>query len=72
MFSKALLTATYKKGRPGQLTEAHEKAEHHRFKTDYLFKNKKIVKALYVSRLIQHFLIIKTLENQLQRLAEPA
>lgn len=63
MFSKALITATYKNGKPGQLTEEHEKAEHHRFKTEYLFKNAKIPKDLYASRLIQHFLIIKAIEK---------
>ncbi|WBV65619.1 hypothetical protein PGH44_14440 [Legionella pneumophila] len=44
MFSKALISATYKNGKPGQLTEEHEKAEHHRFKTDYLFKNAESLK----------------------------
>ena len=55
MFSKALLEATYKNGRPGKPTEAHEQAEHHRFKTEFLFKNKAISKEIYASRLIQHF-----------------
>ncbi|BCA93937.1 heme oxygenase [Legionella antarctica] len=68
-YSKALLTATYKEGRPGPLTAEHKKAEHHRFKTQYLFKNTKIPKDLYVSRLIQHFLIIKGIETQLQTLS---
>lgn len=68
MFSKALISATYKNGKPGQLTEEHEKAEHHRFKTDYLFKNAEISKDLYASRLIQHFLIIKAIETKLQNL----
>ncbi|HAT8179286.1 TPA: heme oxygenase [Legionella pneumophila] len=68
MFSKALITATYKNGKPGQLTEEHEKAEHHRFKTEYLFKHKMIPKDLYASRLIQHFLIIKAIETKLQSL----
>ena len=66
MFSKALLNATYKNGKPGQLTAEHERAEHHRFKSEYLFKNKKIPKDLYASRLIQQFLIIKAIENKLQ------
>ncbi|HAT1595686.1 TPA: heme oxygenase [Legionella pneumophila] len=70
MFSKALITATYKNGKPGQLTEEHEKAEHHRFKTEYLFKNAKIPKDLYASRLIQHFLIIKAIETKLQSLSK--
>ncbi|MCE0722814.1 biliverdin-producing heme oxygenase [Legionella resiliens] len=69
MFSKALLTSTYKNGKPGQRTDAHERAEHHRFKTEYLFKNPKIPKDLYVSRLIQHFFIIKAIETQLQSLS---
>lgn len=67
MFSKALLNATYKNGRPGQLTAEHERAEHHRFKSEYLFKNKKIPKDLYASRLIQQFLIIKAIETKLQK-----
>jgi heme oxygenase len=54
MFSKALISATYKNGKPGQLTEEHEKAEHHRFKT----------------RLIQHFFIIKAIETKLQSLSK--
>lgn len=70
MFSKTLMTATYKNGKPGQLTEEHEKAEHHRFKTEFLFKNTAIPKDLYVLRLIQHFLIIKAIETQLQQLPE--
>lgn len=68
MFSKALISATYKNGRPGQLTEEHEKAEHHRFKSEFLFKNTEIPKDVYVSRLIQHFLIIKALEKRLKKL----
>ncbi|MGQ3888318.1 biliverdin-producing heme oxygenase [Legionella sp. CNM-1927-20] len=68
-FSKALLHATYKDGKPGKLTEEHQKAEHHRFKTQYLFKDKKIPKGPYVARLIQHFFIIKTIETQLQNLS---
>lgn len=70
MFSKALLTATYKNGRPSQRTDEHEKAEHHRFKTEYLFKTTKIPQDLYVARLIQHFLIIKAIETQLQNLSK--
>ncbi|AMV12988.1 hypothetical protein ULM_02860 [Legionella pneumophila] len=70
MFSKALISATYKNGKPGQLTEEHEKAEHHRFKTEYLFKNAEIPKDLYASRLIQHFLIIKAIETKLQNLTK--
>lgn len=65
MFSKALLTATYKEGKPGQPTETHETVEHHRFKKEFLFKNKFISKKIYASRLIQHLLIIKALETQL-------
>ncbi|KTD62356.1 biliverdin-producing heme oxygenase [Legionella shakespearei] len=72
MFSKALMNATYKNGRPGQLTAEHEKAEHHRFKSEFLFKNPAIPKNVYVSRLIQHFLIIKALETRLQQLPETA
>lgn len=67
-FSQALLMATYKEGRLGKLTEAHDKAEHHRFKTELLFKEKKISKDLYVSRLIQQYLIIKHVEERLQKL----
>ncbi|WP_019215426.1 heme oxygenase-like domain-containing protein [Legionella tunisiensis] len=67
MFSKALLNATYKNGRPGQLTAEHERAEHHLFKSEYLFKNEVIPKDLYVSRLIQQFLIIKAIETKLQK-----
>ena len=70
MFSKVLYNATYKNGNPGKLTEEHEQAEHHRFKKDFLFKNKQIPKDLYASRLIQHLLIIKALETQLQNLSE--
>lgn len=70
LFSQALLNATYKNGKPGKPTEEHENAEHHRFKSQYLFKNKKIPKDLYVSRLIQHFLIIKAIETQLQSLSD--
>ncbi len=69
-YSKALLTATYKNGRPGgELTDEHRKAEHHSFKKDYLFKNPQIPRELYASRLIQHFLIIKAIETQLQNLS---
>ncbi|ABQ54299.1 biliverdin-producing heme oxygenase [Legionella pneumophila serogroup 1] len=70
MFSKALISATYKNGKPGQLTEEHEKAEHHRFKTEFLFKNAEISKELYASRLIQHFFIIKAIETKLQSLSK--
>jgi heme oxygenase len=69
MFSKALLTATYQKGAPGKLTKEHKEAEYHRFKADYLFKNKIISKELYVARLIQHFLMIKAIETELQNLS---
>lgn len=68
-YSKALLNATYKNGMPGKLTEAHEKAEHHRFKSQFLFKNPVISKNLYIARLIQHFLIIKAIETQLNKLS---
>ncbi|MDI1353208.1 MAG: biliverdin-producing heme oxygenase [bacterium] len=68
MFSKALLTSTYKNGKPGQRTEEHEKAEHHPFKTQFLFKNPKIPKNLYIVRLLQHFFIIQALETQLQNM----
>lgn len=70
VFSRALLAATYKNGTPRILTEEHAQAEHHRFKTEYLFKNEAIPKDLYVSRLLQHFLIIKTIETQLQNLSK--
>lgn len=66
MFSKALLNATYQNGRPGQPTKAHEQAEHHRFKKEFLFKEQIIAKDIYASRLIQQLLIIKTLEQHLQ------
>lgn len=70
-FTAALLAATYKNGKPrGALTEVHARAEHHRFKKDYLFKDKAIPKAVYVSRLIQHYLIIDALEKQLATLPE--
>ncbi len=69
-FSKALLAATYKNGVPGKRTEEHERAEFHRFKTDYLFKDAKIPKDLYVARLIQHFVIIQAIEAQLQNLTD--
>ena len=72
MFSKALLNATYKNGNPGKLTKEHEKAEHHRFKSEHLFKDKIIPKDLYISRLIQHFLIIKAIETQLQHVTKSA
>ncbi len=72
MFSKALLNGTYKNGRSGHLTDEHEKAENHRFKTEHLFKNKKIPKELYATRLIQHFLIIKALEIHLRNLSTSA
>ncbi|KTD46632.1 heme oxygenase [Legionella rubrilucens] len=69
-FTEALLAATYKNGKPsGALTEVHAKAEHHRFKKDYLFKDKAIPKAVYASRLIQHYLIIQSLEMHLQALS---
>lgn len=68
MFTKALLASTYQDGRPGKLTVEHAKAEHHRFKSDFLFKDIEIPKAPYVSRLIQQFLIIKALERQLQKI----
>ena len=67
-YKDALLNATYKEGRVGHLTDEHEKAEHHRFKKDHLFKTTAIPKDAYVSRLIQHFLIIKAIETQLQTL----
>jgi heme oxygenase len=70
LFSQALLTATYKNGRGGELSEEHKKAEHHRFKTEYLFKNPRISRELYASRLIQHFLIIQLIETQLQNFAQ--
>jgi heme oxygenase len=67
-YKNALLNATYKEGRPGKLTDEHQKAEYHRFKKEYLFKTTAIPKDVYVSRLIQHFLIIKAIETQLQAL----
>jgi heme oxygenase len=70
-YSKALLHATYINGNPAKRTDEHEKAEHHRFKTDYLFKkNAPIPKDLYVARLIQHFVIIQAIESQLQNMSE--
>lgn len=69
LYSKALLHATYKNGRVGERTEAHERAEFHSFKTDYLFKNPLIPKDLYVARLIQHYVIVKTIEDQLKTLS---
>ncbi|QRN02591.1 heme oxygenase [Legionella sp. MW5194] len=69
-FTEALLAATYKNGKPsGALTDVHAKAEHHRFKKDYLFKDKAIPKGVYASRLIQHYLIIQSLEVHLQALS---
>lgn len=70
LFSEALLKATYKSGRPPHLTEEHKRAEHHPFKKDFLFKDKAIPKDLYASRLIQHYLIIKAIEDKLQCLSE--
>lgn len=73
MFSKALLDATYVDGNPTKpLSPAHYKAEHHRFKQDFLFKAKEkaIPKELYASRLIQQFLIIKALETKLANLSK--
>lgn len=68
MFKKALLNATYKDGLPGTRTKEHEEAEFHKFKTDHLFKNKKISKDLYVARLIQQYKIIQILEIKLNNL----
>lgn len=74
MFTKnykdVLLNATYKKGKVGVLTQAHQRAEHHPFKTKHLFKETIIPKNLYVARLVQHFLIIQALEQQLLGLNE--
>ncbi|WED42693.1 biliverdin-producing heme oxygenase [Legionella cardiaca] len=70
LYSKALLAATYKDGKPGgQLTQKHREAEYHPFKTEHLFKNAVIPKDLYGARLIQQFLIIKALEKRLQGLS---
>ncbi|CEG55732.1 biliverdin-producing heme oxygenase [Legionella fallonii] len=70
LFSQALLAATYQGGKYGKRTDEHEKAEFHRFKTEHLFKNKKIPEDLYVARLIQHFVIIKAIETQLKGLED--
>lgn len=72
MFSKALLAATYENGKVGKLTTEHEKAEYHRFKKEYLFKDKKIPRDVYASRLIQHFLIIQAIETKLKSLSGTA
>ncbi|CEK09362.1 biliverdin-producing heme oxygenase [Legionella hackeliae] len=66
---RALLKATYVDGKVGKLTKEHNTAENHPFKTDYLFKNEVIPKELYVSRLIQQFLIIQAIETQLKNLS---
>lgn len=70
LFSKALLAATYRNGTPPTRTKEHEKAEFHRFKTEHLFKTKTIPKNLYVARLIQHFVILETIETQLRNLTD--
>lgn len=70
MFTAVLLKSTYKDGKPGRLTKAHEMAEHHRFKKNYLFKNLAISKECYALRLIQHFLIIDAIEGCLKNLTE--
>ncbi|MCA0402728.1 MAG: biliverdin-producing heme oxygenase [Proteobacteria bacterium] len=69
MFTKALLAATYKDGNPSRgMTDAHMKAEHHRFKKEGLFKETIISQELYVARLVQQFVIIKEIEAQLKSL----
>lgn len=68
-YSKALMNTTYINGKPPKLTLAHQQAENHRFKTEFLFKDTEIPKAPYVARLIQHFLIIQAIETQLQGLS---
>lgn len=72
MFSKALLKATYINGKPGRLTQEHAKAEHHRFKSNFLFKQVEIPQNHYTSRLIQHFFILHAIEKKLQELSEAA
>lgn len=70
LFKNALLAATYNEGKPGKkLTPMHEKAEHHRFKKEFLFKEPVIAKEYYLSRLIQHYLLIRAIENQLRSLS---
>lgn len=68
-YSKALLAVTYKNGKAGTLTNEHQEAEHHRFKS-YLFKEKIIPKNLYIARLIQQYLIIKAIETKLQNVSD--
>ena len=70
--SEVLLHATYKNGQASQsnLTDPHKCAEHHPYKTQYLFiQGKKIPRNLYTARLIQHYLIFKTLEQNLAKYA---
>lgn len=68
-YSAALLSATYKNGMPGKRTDAHEKAEFHRFKTEHLFNGPIIPKTLYAARLIQYLVILKAIETRLQNLS---
>lgn len=67
-YKNALLRATYK--RPGERTDAHEKAENHPYKTKYLFKKQAIPKDLYTARVIQQFLIIQSIERRLKNLSK--
>jgi heme oxygenase len=70
--SEVLLYATYTNGEVAQsnLTDPHKSAEHHPYKTQYLFiQGKKIPKNLYTARLIQHYLIFEALEANLAKYA---
>lgn len=67
IYSKALLYATYIDGKAANpRTPAHEQAECHPFKTEYLFKTVRIPREGYEARLIQHLVIIDALEKRLQ------
>lgn len=69
-FDQALLRATYKNGKIGTRTDAHEAVEYHHFKTGHLFKRRAVVsKELYTSFLIQQLLIIKAIETKLDNLS---
>lgn len=73
--AELLLHATYQDGvvLPSRLTEPHARAEKHPYKTQHLFrKGKKIPRNLYVARLIEHYAILKALENKLKQCRENA
>lgn len=69
MFRNALYLATYKSGQPGKLTDAHKRAEHHRFKSELLFKKSTIPLKPYTARVVQQFVMIRAIESHLQNLS---